>query len=91
MSQYYCPKVALNTAIPVLIFFSSLARHFGYFNTCLTFILYLIMVASIISGWLVQPTKLLYNMVKHLLGFVSKLLTMKKKDKQNSFQIASNP
>ena len=70
MSQYLCPKVALNTAVLVLVFISSLAKCLKYLNTFLTFMTYVTLVAATIAGWLMQPTELLYDMVKHPLGCV---------------------
>ena len=68
MLALLCPKVLFNIAIPVLMAASALVQRLGMLNTFFWHIAQLALVIATVTGWLAQPTKLLYGMVKHPLG-----------------------
>ena len=68
MLALLCPKVIVNIAIPVLRAASTLAQHLGMLNTFFQHITLLALVIASVTGWLAQPTELLYGMVKRPLG-----------------------
>ena len=68
MLYLLCPKVIVNIAIPVLMAASTLAQRLGMLNAFFRHIAQLALVIATVTGWLAQPTKLLYGMVKRPLG-----------------------
>ena len=68
MLALLCPKVLANIAIPVLVAASTLAQHLGMLNSIFRHLAHLTLVIATTIVWLVQPTKLLYIMVKRPLG-----------------------
>ena len=68
MLALLCPKVLVNIAITVLMAASTLAQSLGINNTFFRHIAHLALVIATITSWLVQPTELLYGMVKRPLG-----------------------
>ena len=63
-----CPKVLANIAIPILMAASTLAQRLGMLNSFFRHLAHLALVIATAIGWLVQPTELLYGMVKRPLG-----------------------
>ena len=47
---------------------STLAQSLGMLNTFFRHIAHLALVIATVTGWLAQPTELLYGIVKHPLG-----------------------
>ena len=68
MLSLLCPKVIVNIAIPVLMAASTLAQRLGMLNIFFWHIAQLALVIATVTGWLAQPTELLYGMVKRPLG-----------------------
>ena len=74
MLSSLCPKVIVNIAIPVLMAASTLAQRLGMLNAFFRRLAQLALVIATVTGWLAQPTELLYGMVKHPLGCDSQLV-----------------
>ena len=55
----------VNIAIPNLMAASTLSQRLGMLNTFFWHIAQLALVIATVTGWLAQPTELLYSMVKH--------------------------
>ena len=58
----------VNIAILVLMAASTLAQRLGMLNAFFRHIAKLALVIATVTGWLAQPTELLYGMVKRPLG-----------------------
>ena len=68
MLALFCPKVLVNIAIPVFNGCFYLGTTPWYAQLLFWHIAHLSLVIATVTGWLAQPTELLYGMVKSPLG-----------------------